>query len=384
MACSKMRQGCGAFIACATAGILVSLSVPAAHAQRRFDASERANLVDPYGNVRAVGDNLLPDVYYNNVQFGIFASYYTGQPYLLRQAVPGFTRVNPYAGPSFLDQLAARDFLPLTRRTAERPPEVFAPLQESADYYALFGPYRGVTSEQSTEEILRRKNSMLSVLSGPAPLRIAQERSKDRPSPRGIIERTPVTRSQPMPEEEPNVSLGQQMTSRFEVMHRRAREEAWSLFEEGKFRQATRAFQAVLSLEPRDIESRIGEIFSALSTSSFRSAMATLQQLMHRTSNPFAHRVDMRQRYGSARAVQAMRTLMQRFVQGTEGESDQLALYTFAMWYLGMKEPAKAAAEKLEQLGPDSAYYEWSKLMEDAEAAAATVEEVPSEVPQGS
>jgi hypothetical protein len=383
MACSKMKQGCAAFIACATAGLFVSLTLPATYAQVRFDAGERANLIDPYGNVRPVGRNLLRDVYYNNVQYGIYAGYHRGQPYMLRQAVPGFTRVNPYAGPNFLDQLAARDFLPLTRRTSETSSQVFAPLQASDNYYALFGPYRGMTTEQSTDEVLRRKSSMLSAIGMGGPLRIARERSKDRPTPRGIIEQTPVTRSQPMPEDEPSVSLGQQMTSRFQVMHRRAQEEAWSLFEEGKFRQAARSFQAALSLEPRNVESRIGEVFSALSTASFVSAMTTLQQLTRHTSNPFAHRVDLPRRYGSARAVQAMRTRMQWFVQEAEGESDPLALYAFAMWYLGMKEPAKDAAEKLKQLGPDSAYYQWGKLMEDAEAAALTAEKEPSEVPQG-
>jgi tetratricopeptide (TPR) repeat protein len=384
MACSKMKQGCAAFIACATASLFASLTLPATYAQVRFDASERANLVDPYGNVQPVGRSFMRDIYYNNVQYGIYAGYHTGRPFMLRQAVPGFTRVNPYAGPNFLDQLAARDFLPLTRRTSEMPSEVYAPLEASAAYYALFGPYRGTTTEQSTDEILRRKSSMLSVLGVAGPLRVAQERSKDRPTPRGIIERTPVTRSQPMPEDEPSVSLGQQMTSRFQVMHRRAMEEAWSLFEERKYRQAARSFQAALSLKPRDVESRIGEIFSALETASFKSAMATLQQLMRHTSNPFAHQVDMPRRYGSARAVQAMRTRMQRFVQEAEGTSDPLALYALAMWYLGMKEQAKGAAEKLKQLGPDSAYYQWGKLMEDAEAAAVTAEKEPSEIPQGS
>jgi hypothetical protein len=76
---------------------------------------------------------------------------------------------------------------------------------------------------------------------------------------------------------------------------------------------------------------------------------------------------------------------MQWFVQQeAEGASDQLALYAFAMWYLGMKEPAKDAAQKLKEVGPDSAYYQWGKLMEDAEAAAVTAGEEPSEVPQGS
>ncbi|UCF32280.1 MAG: hypothetical protein JSV78_08075 [Phycisphaerales bacterium] len=384
MACSKTKRGCTAFIACATAGLFASLTLPATCAQVRFDASERANLIDPYGNVRPVGRNLLRDVYYNNVQYDINAGYHTGRPYMLRQAVPGFSRVNPYAGPSFLDQLAARDFLPLTRRTSETPSQVFAPLESSADYYALFGPHRGTTTRQSTDEILRRKSSMLSVLGVAGPLRVALERSKDRPTPRGIIERTPVTRPQAMPEDEPSVSLGQQMTTRLQVMHRRAREEAWSLFEERKFRQAARSFQAALSLEPRDVESRIGEIFSALEAGSSNSAMITLQQLMRHTSNPFAHQVDMPRRYGSARAVQAMRTQMQWFVQEAEGTSDPLALYALAMWYLGMKEPAKGAAENLKQLGPDSAYYRWGKLMEDAEAAAVAPEKEPSGVPQGS
>src|ERR1043166_7522591 len=68
----------------------------------------------------------------------------------------------------------------------------------------------------------------------------------------------------------PRTPLDQFLTSHSQVLHDRARAEAWQHFQAGDYRAAIRAFESAALLDDNDVESRIGEVFSYVALGSFR------------------------------------------------------------------------------------------------------------------
>jgi tetratricopeptide (TPR) repeat protein len=154
----------------------------------------------------------------------------------------------------------------------------------------------------------------------------------------------------------------------------RAEGEAWALFLEGQYRQATRAFESAITLEPSDFESRIGEVFGYLSVGATRTALALLGELVRRDVNPFQHDLHMAERYGNVADVNQLRIQGRRSAGAADPSADANALYIFVLWYLGEYEEAFRAAESLAKRAPAKAYASWPEKMRAARSTESSEE----------
>ena len=148
----------------------------------------------------------------------------------------------------------------------------------------------------------------------------------------------------------------------------RAKGEAWALFREGRYRQAPRAFESAITLEPLDFESRIGEVFCYLSVGATRTALALLGELVRRDINPFQHDLRMAERYGNVADVNQLRIQGRRWADAADQTAEANALYIFVLWYLGEREDALRAAESLAKRAPAKAYASWPEKMRAAQS----------------
>lgn len=158
----------------------------------------------------------------------------------------------------------------------------------------------------------------------------------------------------------------------------RMRGDGWRWFREGEFRRAARAFESAVLLDPRDSESRIGELFSHLTMGATRTALVVLVELDRYDDNPFRYGLNLADAYGQAAEARRVRTGTQ--LQAARGERSQEvgALYALVLWYLGEREEAAYVAGVLERDFPDSRFADWSADMRAVtEAGGARV--VPSE-----
>ncbi len=144
---------------------------------------------------------------------------------------------------------------------------------------------------------------------------------------------------------------------------KRAKGEAWALLREGKYRQATRAFESAITLEPMDFESRIGEVFCYLSVGSTRTASALLGVIVRRDNNPFQHELRISERYGNIAETNQLRILGRRWADAADQTPEANAMYIFVLWYLGEREEALRSAESLAKRAPAKAYASWPEKM---------------------
>ena len=149
--------------------------------------------------------------------------------------------------------------------------------------------------------------------------------------------------------------------------HRRARENGWTWFQDGKYRQAARAFESVAALEPSDFESRIGELFSYASVGATRTSMVLMNQLHRRDPNPLGHDLSGRLVYKDPVEALQVEIRIRLFARSSGGVADAAALHVFVLWYLGQREEAKVAASNLAREHADSPYARWASWMEDTE-----------------
>jgi len=251
------------------------------------------------------------------------------------------------------------------------------PLPGFMDSYGGFGKRYAVREPLTLDSILRRRSSILAATSLNAPVKRANMGL-------GIMPRASSSLSGRMPapeleELDPNATyptLSEQMSSRVGVMFVRVRREAWALFSEGEYVQASRAFTSATGLVPNDIESHLGEIYCLTSVSCYRAAVVTLRQLARRGVNPFAFDINMTSRYRAPEEANEVQTRVGSFAQAS-GEPGGKALNAFVLWHMGKRAEAMSLAGTLAGGMGEESFADWPVLMRDALAALDATAEQP-------
>ena len=161
--------------------------------------------------------------------------------------------------------------------------------------------------------------------------------------------------------------LVDQLQRGVESAYRRARNNGWEWFRDGRYRQAARAFESAAALEPADFEARIGGLFSYVSIGAMRTSMVLLDQLCRRDPNPLGHDLNMREFYEDPMIARQVDIRTRLLARASGGVAEATALHAFVLWYLGEREEARAVAANLARDHAESPYVHWARLMEAAE-----------------
>jgi hypothetical protein len=354
----------------ASLAVLVAwTAVPPAAAQRIIHPRD-VNYLDPYGNARRLWRDPLWFAFENDAQRALWQTYQSSRFSADRASQQRISASLPGAGRQFLAETALGRLLgQYEAESGYRARDLPRPIRQAEKYYGGFDDHRGARERQPLGNVLRRRASMLSAIGLRAPLLRSMRETSERPTLPGSVQRTPFMPTDVDDTTDPTVSLGEKMADRISALHKRARDEAWALFEAGEYRLAARAFDSSTTLAPNDFDARVGEIFCALSTGSIRTAVVILQSVIRREVNPFAHQLNVADRYGSGASASSLRTRLQQIAQQSEGNADVLAIQVFGTWYLGYREEAATIATSLAGLDPGSRYARWPELMSEARTA---------------
>jgi tetratricopeptide (TPR) repeat protein len=150
-----------------------------------------------------------------------------------------------------------------------------------------------------------------------------------------------------------------------------SREEGWTRFAEGEYRQAARAFEATLDLNPDDGDARTGEIFSYAAIGARATTATLVQQFSRRAANPFMHDQPLRERFSDAQLVDQLLLHARGQVESAGGSANVnlLAADVFVLWHLGDYQTALRAAEGLAKSRETAAYADWPVKMRAARSA---------------
>jgi thioredoxin-like negative regulator of GroEL len=184
------------------------------------------------------------------------------------------------------------------------------------------------------------------------------------------VVRTPFLSPDVGATDEPSPTLETRLEVSDQQTHARVREEAWALFREGQYRAAIRTFETAISLQPADFEMRIGEIFSYLSVSGRRTAVALLEELVRRDENPFQHAIRMRERYGNVGDTQALQLQARQAIDDPNQNLEVTVLYVLVLWHLGLEDEALRAAESIARRALGKPYALWPEKMRAARRPA--------------
>jgi hypothetical protein len=164
-------------------------------------------------------------------------------------------------------------------------------------------------------------------------------------------------------------SLYELLRTDSETAHRRTLREAWTLFEEGEYRHAAREFESVLTLDPRDPQARLGEIFCYVAVGAMRTAAVLVRKFAEIESDPFSHGMDVRTRLNKSLA-QSLLSDSRLAVDPLTAASNAnvTATYILLLWYLGEQDAALRGARTLARAPEGELYKDWPAKIEAARA----------------
>ena len=119
------------------------------------------------------------------------------------------------------------------------------------------------------------------------------------------------------------------------------------MFREGQYRQAARAFSQATSVDPGDIESRIGELFSYVSVRALHTSIAVMREWERQDANPFLHKLDMTTAFENPHMALDLKVELRLVATNEDVNPNVEALYTMVMWYLGDIDEAMRVATRL-------------------------------------
>lgn len=325
---------------------------------------EPVSPVDAYGNVqptlrewRSIGR-----VYQNTAQRDALQNYRTFGRW------PNDRGFMPFTLPGDATAVALR-----TASGTSAEPSVQSALspakQQAFERYGGFGRRR---QNDKPSAALTRRYGLIAGSSLNAPVYRAISKSGGLVDVRSSLSRTPFINVEEVEAEAP--TLDDLLDRGDAAAQKRAKGEAWALFREGKYRQATRAFESAITLEPMDFESRIGEVFCYLSVGSTRTALALLGVLVRRDINPFQHDLRLADRYGNVADVNQLRIQGRRWADAADQAAEANAMYIFVLWYVGEREDALRAAESLAKRAPAKAFSSWPEKMRAARSSESSAE----------
>lgn len=329
-------------------------------AQGEFGAF-RQGRADPYGNARPwYPERRTVGNFANEVQRQALRGHQLEGRRQNRRGVSALFRLSedPFANPD------GRRFRPAPRFGEPSPMtrKIFA-------QYGGFGRRSRSTQDQDLWSIFGRRHALIEATSRTAPVERALAA---RSFPAGLPAFAKAVPYAPLQADGTTVSqtptLGERLRGGVARSYVRIRSDGWESFREGRYRQAARAFESAVLLQPRDLESRIGELFSYVSVGAMRTSVTLLRQLARREANPFGHELNLHDRYGYPVEAREARIRCQLFSQTGDDVTEAAALYAFVLWYMGEHEEAMAAATNLARKRDGTVYTDWVRQMEAAAA----------------
>jgi len=236
--------------------------------------------------------------------------------------------------------------------------------------YGGFASRRKTKEETDPSDAMTRKTGLFGAYALNAPVYRAMTRPNAMVDLKSSVGRTPFLYAEVEEGEREAPALSAQLERTDAGESRRMRDEAWTLFRDGEYRRAIGAFEAALTLQPDDAETRIGEVFAYLTVGARRTSAALFAELLRRDENPFGHDLRMRDRYANPIDPNTLQ-IQAGMAARDEGQSvDANALYTFVLWYLGEQEEAMRAAGVIARRGGNRPYAYWPEKMRAARSAS--------------
>ncbi|MEK6674915.1 MAG: hypothetical protein AABZ47_04585 [Planctomycetota bacterium] len=162
-----------------------------------------------------------------------------------------------------------------------------------------------------------------------------------------------------------SILLGDRLQAQVGAAKARAQINAWTGFREGKYYLARRAFAAMVSADPEDLEARVGELFCVTALGSTHSATILLGILNGRSEQPFGCDIRLSERFGTTAAANEFRTRCKLLTQVQDIDMHTAAVYTLSLWYFGDRDGALFAAESIAAKQPGSVYAKWPGKMRE-------------------
>ena len=242
--------------------------------------------------------------------------------------------------------------------------------------YGGFGNRYGVEEEDGISSALSRRRRLIAATSLYSPVYRAMMRDKSLSDVRPIATRASLLppdfdSTRPPDDVPPAESLYEVLKTDVEATHASSKAAAWELLAEGDYRQAGRAFEAALVLDPDDSQARIGEIFSYVAMGAISTAAVLIQQLDRRDANPFLHQSDVPGRLRNPALVDQLLSDSRLRVESMEGPANPnlQAADVFILWHLGDRETAIRAADALAAGADAGELVHWSAKTRAAQSA---------------
>lgn len=376
----SMRTSPSCMAAATMIGACLSVATTA-RAQTGFDPlNGMLTPLDAYGNVQAYRpESRALDIYQNDAQRMALSGYQDisrrlGQRgYGIQFALPGdllAATVNRYTGAVFLQSAGRR--LPTIGGYYGRD------RRSAFNSYGGFGQRHSYDKPGDPAAVFSRRQDLIMATGLNAPVERAMGRSGALRGLRWSVSQTPFLASEATEpdanqgdETIPKMALDERLSTQVDVLHARTRAEAWAFFRDADYRRAMRLFETAAMLDPTDMESRIGEIFSHVTIGSVRTAYTLVLELDRRDLNPFQHELNLADRYGSVAAAQQVRFTAQEIAETTEQSADANALYVFVLWYIDRRDDALRASGTLAARAADRSFAAWPDKMRTVMAGSA-------------
>ncbi len=235
-------------------------------------------------------------------------------------------------------------------------------VQRAFAQYGGFGYRSGSGGPGEITMVLTRLHTMVQANALDAPL---QRGVWDRSPSGGVLPRSVSAMAvgfEPVPAPDPSpdaIPLADSLRERTSRSFTQFRVEGWERFKEGEYRRAARAFEAIIAVDSKDYEARLGECFAHLSLGAMRTSATLVVTWARRDPDLFLLTVNMTERYGDEADIRALLLRAQLFAQANADASSAQALYVLSLWYLGDRDQAATMAAKLARDHPDSAYADW-------------------------
>lgn len=257
--------------------------------------------------------------------------------------------------------MSARPTTPLTADKILTPPA----RREAFARYGGFGRRATVTPGTELSDALGRRYNLISATSLNSPVHRAKLNGGGLFSASvPLAVESPSEEATPSSETASSPTLDERLAGGTKAAHDHAMNEGWAAFKDRRYRLAARAFETSYSMDPTDIDAKIGEIFSYATIGSVRTAAAALKELMRDAENPFHSQMNMVEKFGRADEASRLGLSALTDVNKKGTPADLLPLYTFTLWYLGRTNDAVESATSLAKSRPE--FRDWVSQMNAA------------------
>jgi hypothetical protein len=176
--------------------------------------------------------------------------------------------------------------------------------------------------------------------------------------------------------------LGERLQTDVTQSHLKTRTEGWNWFRKGdedisNYRRAARAFKTAVTLDPTDLESRIGEIFSHVSQGAYTRSVVLLAHLSRRDPALFSHPLDFSKIYADRLHARHVCMQCEAYARASGDDPGARALQVFVLWYSGEREQAIVATDALAGTPGGERFADWGTQMREAARAPNTTGELP-------